>query len=72
MARKRSFSPSLSRSHGTGRRRAAGSRFNKLLQHWEDRDRLADAEALATAYGGAVRRVAGVLSPVVPAGQSAE
>jgi hypothetical protein len=67
MARKRSFSPSLPCSHGTGRRRAAGFRFNKLLQHWEDRDRL--AEALATAYGGAVRRVAGVLSP---AGQSAE
>jgi len=33
-------------------RRAAGFRLNKLLQHWEGRARLADAEALANTHGG--------------------
>jgi hypothetical protein len=52
--------------------RAAGFRFNKLLQHWEGSARLADAEALATAHGGEVRRAAFAFSPAVPAGQAAE
>lgn len=37
--------------------RAAGFRFNKLLQHWEGRARRAEAEALAAAHGGTARRV---------------
>jgi hypothetical protein len=37
--------------------RAAGFRFNKVLQHWEGLARPADAEALAKERGGAARRV---------------
>ena len=37
--------------------RAAGFRFNKVLQHWEGLARFADAEALAKERGGAARRV---------------
>jgi hypothetical protein len=49
--------------------RTAGFRFNKLLQHWEGRARLAEAEALAKTYGGEVRRAAFAFPP---AGQAAE
>jgi hypothetical protein len=45
--------------------RAAGFRFNRLLQHWEGRARPDAAEVAAAAYGGEVRRVA----PTVPAEQ---
>jgi len=38
--------------------RAAGFRFNKVLQHWEGLARYAEAEALARAQGGTARRVA--------------
>jgi hypothetical protein len=38
--------------------RAAGFRFNKVLQHWEGLAHHADAEALAQAHGGIARRVA--------------
>jgi len=37
--------------------RAAGFRFNKVLQHWEGVARPAEAEKLATAHGGTLRRV---------------
>ena len=37
--------------------RAAGFRFNKLFQHWEGRARFDDAQALATAHAGTLRRV---------------
>jgi len=37
--------------------RAAGFRFNRVLQHWEGRARFADAEALANERGGSARRV---------------
>jgi hypothetical protein len=50
--------------------RAAGFRFNKLLQHWEGRARLAEAEALAGTYGGEVRRAAFVFPPAASAGQA--
>ena len=46
--------------------RAAGFRFNKLLQHWEGLARCDEAEALAAAHGGAARRVGGAGD--VPAG----
>jgi hypothetical protein len=52
--------------------RAAGFRFNKLLQHWEGRARFADAEALANAHRGAVRRVAAAFPVAAPAGVAAE
>jgi hypothetical protein len=51
--------------------RAAGFRFNKLLQHWEGRARLADAEALARTYGGEVRRAAFAFPAAAPADQRA-
>ncbi len=37
--------------------RAAGLRFNRLLQHWEGMSRFADAERLAAAHAGTARRV---------------
>lgn len=52
--------------------RAAGFRFNKLLQHWEGRARLSDAEALARTHGGEVRRAALAFPPAAPPGESRE
>jgi hypothetical protein len=46
--------------------RAAGFRFNKVLQHWEGLARHADAEKLAMAHGGTLRRIAAT-SPPSPA-----
>jgi len=37
--------------------RAAGFRFNKVLQHWEGLVCFAEAETLAAAHGGTLRRV---------------
>ena len=37
--------------------RRAGFRFSKVLQHWEGLARFDEAEALATAHGGVVRRI---------------
>ena len=37
--------------------RAAGFRFNKVLQHWERLARFADPETLAKERGGSARRV---------------
>jgi hypothetical protein len=37
--------------------RAAGFRFNKVLQHWEGLAHYDEAEKLATAHGGSLRRV---------------
>lgn len=48
--------------------RGAGFRFNKLLQHWEGLAHFDEAEALATAHGGTVRRVANGGAP--PPGSS--
>ena len=36
--------------------RAAGFRFNKVFQHWEGLARPDEAETLAKAHGGALRR----------------
>ena len=44
--------------HATTALRGAGFRFNKLLQHWEGLAHCDEAEALAAAHGGTVRRVA--------------
>ena len=49
--------------------RGAGFRFNKLLQHWEGLARFDEAEALATAHGGTVRRVA-TIEPPAPGSSS--
>ena len=49
--------------------RGAGFRFNKLLQHWEGLARCDEAEALATAHGGTVRRVA-TIEPPAPGSSS--
>jgi hypothetical protein len=43
--------------------RAAGFRFNKVLQHWEGLARRDDAEKLATAHGGTLRRIAATSPP---------
>lgn len=52
--------------------RAAGFRFNKVLQHWEGLARFDEAEKLATAHGGSARRVATSVPPSqAPALQSA-
>jgi hypothetical protein len=52
--------------------RAAGFRFNKLLQHWEGRARFVDAEVIANALGGALRRIAVAFPSTTSAGQAAE
>ena len=46
--------------------RAAGFRFNKLMKHWEGLSRFDEAEELARANGGAIRRVS-VTPPPSPA-----
>jgi Conjugal transfer protein TraD len=46
--------------------RAAGFRFNKVLQHWEGLAHFEEAEKLATAHGGSARRVS-VPAPPAPA-----
>ena len=46
--------------------RAAGFRFSKVLQHWEGLAHVDEAEALATGYGGAARRVAAAGPPSPP------
>jgi hypothetical protein len=38
--------------------RAAGFRFNKVLQHWEGLARFEEAQQLASAHGGTARQVA--------------
>jgi hypothetical protein len=43
--------------------RATGFRFNKVLQHWEGHARYDDAENLATAHGGTLRRIAATVPP---------
>jgi hypothetical protein len=43
--------------------RGIGFRFNKLLQHWEGLAHFDEAEALASAHGGTVRRVANAEAP---------
>jgi|SRR5579884_1386170 len=65
------FPAALARD-ATAALRAAGFRFNKLLQHWEGRARLADAEALARTYSGEVRRAAFAFPPAASVGQAAE
>jgi hypothetical protein len=65
------FPATLARD-ATSALRAAGFRFNKLLQHWEGRARVADAEALANAHGGTLRRAAVAFPSTPPAGQAAE
>ena len=40
--------------------RAAGFRFNKVLQHWEGLARIDDAQSLANAHGGTARQVGAV------------
>jgi hypothetical protein len=50
--------PALLAKDATTALRQAGFRFSKVLQHWEGLARYAEAEALATAHGGTVRRVA--------------
>jgi len=49
--------------------RAAGFRFNKVLQHWEGIARPDDAQQLATANGGIVQRIAA--TPPAPQLQTA-
>jgi hypothetical protein len=51
--------------------RAAGFRFSKVLQHWEGLALCPEAEALAAAHGGAMRRVAAAGAPAGDAGQPA-
>jgi hypothetical protein len=43
--------------------RAAGFRFNKVLQHWEGLARHDEAEELAKAHGGTLRRMAATSPP---------
>jgi hypothetical protein len=38
--------------------RAAGFRFNRLMQHWEGLAHYTDAQRLAAAHGGTARRAA--------------
>ena len=56
------FATALDRDTTTALR-AAGFRFNRVLQHWEGLARPADAETLAQAYSGTMRRVAATTPP---------
>jgi hypothetical protein len=47
--------------------RAAGFRFNKVLQHWEGLARFDEADQLVKAHGGTARRVAAPSAPPGPA-----
>src|SRR5271165_5673445 len=47
--------------------RAAGFRFNKVLQHWEGLARFEEADRLVKAHGGTARRVAAPPAPPSPA-----
>ena len=46
--------------------RAAGFRFNKVLQHWEGMTRFDEAEHLAATHGGTARRVTPLPAPEGP------
>jgi hypothetical protein len=58
------FSAALDRDTTTALR-AAGFRFSKVLHHWEGLARPDDAQQLAQAHGGTVRRIADT-APAVP------
>lgn len=65
------FSAALDREVTTALR-TAGFRFSKVLQHWEGLARPNDAERLARAHGGTMRRIAATAPPPsAPALQSA-
>jgi hypothetical protein len=65
------FSTALGREVTTALR-AAGFRFNKVLQHWEGLARHDDAEKLARVHGGTLRRITAAPRPSpTPALQSA-
>jgi hypothetical protein len=49
--------PGALHKDATAALRAAGFRFNKVLQHWEGIARFGDAQALATAHRGTARRI---------------
>ena len=49
--------PAALASEITATLRAAGFRFNKLMKHWEGLGRFDEAETLAAANGGTVRRI---------------
>ena len=52
--------------------RAAGFRFNKVLQHWEGLARLEDAQKLAKAHGGTARQITAPLPASAALGTAAE
>ncbi len=52
--------------------RAAGFRFNTVLQHWEGLARVEEAQQLATAHGGTARRVAASLPALAALDTAAE
>ena len=59
------FPAALAREATTALRQA-GFRFSKVMQHWEGLARFDEAERLATAHGGTVRRVAATVSAPQP------
>jgi hypothetical protein len=48
--------------------RAAGFRFNRVMQHWEGLAYYTDAERLASMQGGTARRIATHDAPMQPLG----
>lgn len=52
--------------------RAAGFRFNKVLQHWEGLARVEDAQQLAKAHSGTARQIAASLPTSATLGTAAE
>lgn len=49
--------PSALAKDATATLRAAGFRFNKVLQHWEGMAKFDEAKTLATTHGGSARQV---------------
>jgi hypothetical protein len=53
--------PAALAKEATASLRAAGFRFNKVLQHWEGLARIEDGQQLAKEHGGTARQVAAPL-----------
>lgn len=62
--------PAALAKEATTQLRAAGFRFNKVLQHWEGLARFDEADSLIKAHGGTARRVAA--PPAPPASATAQ
>ena len=64
--------PAALAKEATATLRAAGFRFNKVLQHWEGLARIEDAQLLAKEHSGTARQMAASLPASATLGTAAE